>query len=223
MTGGGRPAGVLLDVDGTLVDSNYLHVLAWHRAFRRRGREIPMAIIHRHVGMGSDQLIQGLLGREDEELSELHSEEYAPLRDDIRSFDRSGELLRELKQQGLRVVLASSAKQNEIPQLVETIGAGDAVDEVVSSQAVRSSKPAPDIFKLALERCGLDPERTICIGDTVWDVEAARRSGLRCLTVCTGGISRGELEAAGAAAVYADIGELLERLDTSPIAGLLRS
>jgi HAD superfamily hydrolase (TIGR01509 family) len=214
--------GVLVDLDGTLVDSNYLHVLAWYRAFRKCGREIRMSAIHRHVGMGSDQLIKALTGEEDEVLSELHSQEYAPLRDDIHAFQHAGDLLRELHRLGMRIVLATSAKEDEMPALLGAIGAEEAIHEIVSSKQVPRSKPAPDIFKVALEHCRLPPERTICIGDTVWDVEAARRIGLRCVCVGTGGISPAELETAGAAAVYEDVAGLLERLNSSPIGELVR-
>ena len=215
-------AGMLLDVDGTLVDTNYLHTVAWARAFRKAGIEVPMSTIHRHVGMGSDKMIQSLAGREDSSLSDAHSREYAQFRGDVHGFPAAGDLLRELHSRGLRVVLATSAKEDDMPVLMKAIGADDAIDEIVTSKEVEESKPAPDIFKVALERAGLEAARTLTVGDSVWDVEASERIGVRCLGVCTGGTSRDELERAGATAVYDDVADLLQKLDQSPIAELLR-
>ena len=213
--------GVLFDVDGTLVDSNYLHTVAWWRAFQEAGEDIAMSAIHRLIGMGSDQLVKAVLGAESEELSDAHSRHFAPLRQEIRSFPRAADLLREVRRRGGKVVLATSAKADDLDALRNAIDADDAIDALTSSVDVDSSKPSPDIFTTALEKSGLDARNAIVLGDTVWDIEAARRSGLECVCVCTGGISRQELEEAGAAAVYADVAELLDRLDETPLGAIL--
>ncbi len=215
-----RPA-ILFDVDGTLVDTNYFHTVAWWRAFQDIGEQVPMSSIHPLIGMGSDQLVERLIGRESEEATELHSEHYEPFKDDIKAFPKASELLRESDRRGARVVLATSSGEEDVPRLCQAVGAGDAVDYVVSKGDVEKSKPAPDIFEAALDRAGLRAEDAAAVGDTTWDVLAARRCGLSCVALQTGGIAAAELVAAGAAAVYEDPSDLLEQLSTSPLARLL--
>jgi HAD superfamily hydrolase (TIGR01509 family) len=213
--------GIVFDVDGTLLDTNYLHVLAWWRAFREAGIQAEMATLHHLVGMGSDKLIQRVAGREREDVNEGHSRHYAELRREATAFPGAAPLLREVKRRGARVVLGTSAKAEELGEVRRALQADDAVDEIVSSADVSASKPAPDIFESALERAGLDARRALAVGDTVWDVESARRVGLGCVCVESGGIDRRLLEEAGALAVYRDVGELRERLDQSPLRELL--
>ncbi len=213
---------MLFDVDGTLVDSTYLHILAWWRAFREVGRTVPMAAIHRCIGMASERLVQELLGEAQPGVSELHSRQLEGLRGDMRAFEGAAELLRSVSKRGATVVLATSAKEEDLPSLLGTIGAEDAVDEVISSAKVERGKPAGDIFTLALKAAGLSADRAVVVGDTIWDIEAGRRIGLRCISVLTGGIGRRELEAEGSLAVYQDVSQLLARLDQSPIGSLLR-
>src|SRR3954469_5827380 len=210
-----RP-GVLFDIDGTLVDTNYLHTLAWFRALDRVGEHVPMAAIHRRIGMGSDKLLPDLIGREDDEADDLHGRFYEELHDDVRAFPAAGEILREVQRRGGRVVLATSAKERDLKVLLGAIAANDAVDHVTSSGDVESSKPSPDIFAVALEAAGLERERTMVVGDTGWDVEAAGRCGLPCIAVLTGGWSTAELESAGAVAVYDDVASLLTDIGNSP-------
>ena len=212
---------VLLDVDGTLVDSNYFHAVAWYRAFRRGDRTIHLTNIHRLVGMGADQFLERLVGDHDEQLEEWWKEEFAPLRDEIVPTPGAADLVRTLSERGAATVYATSGQPDDVEALRKTIGADDWVDAVVNSSEVESSKPAPDIFELALERAGVGADRAIVVGDTVWDVEAARACGLACVAVTTGGISRPELEAAGAAAVYESPEDLLRDLDASPVGRLL--
>ncbi|HVM02031.1 MAG TPA: HAD family hydrolase [Acidimicrobiales bacterium] len=215
------PPAVLVDVDGTLVDTNYLHAVAWWRAFREIGEEVSTSRVHPLIGMGSDQLVHRLIGRQSQDASDAHSRHYEPLKQEIRAFPRAAELLRELARRGARVVLATSSDEEDLARLREAIGADDAVEDAVSKGDVAHSKPAPDIFRAALEKFGLDPSRTLVVGDTPWDVAAAAELGLSTVCVLTGGATRQQLEEAGAVAVYEDVAELLDRLDTSPLAKLL--
>ena len=217
-----RPA-ILFDVDGTLVDTNYLHTLAWWRALQDAGHDISMSRIHPLIGMGSDHLLTELLGEEPEGLSDAHKEKYKPLKADLHPFPKTAEILTEVDGRGGRVVLATSSTKDDIPELCETIGADDAIDHIVNGSDVEASKPSPDIFAVALEQLDLDPERTIVVGDTVWDIEAASKVGVRCVCVLTGGSTRQQLEDEGAAAVYEDVAELLDHLDESPVGKLLES
>lgn len=215
------PKGVLFDVDGTLLDTNYLHVLAWARAFRDCGREATMAELHALIGMGSDKLIERFTGAEDSELDEAHSKRYAELGGDGRSLPGAAAMLRETKRRGGRVVLGTSAKGHELEKILDTLAARDAVDVVVTSADVEHSKPDPDIFRVALERSGLSPQTAIAVGDTVWDIKAAAELGLRTVGVTTGGIAREVLSAAGAVEVYSGVDELLRRFDESSLGRLL--
>jgi HAD superfamily hydrolase (TIGR01509 family) len=212
-----RPA-VLFDVDGTLVDTNYLHTVAWWQAFQDVGEDVPMSRIHPLIGMGSDQLVERLIGRESEEASDAHSRRYEPFKEMIKAFPRAAELITETDRRGARVVLATSSSEKDLPRLREAIGVDDSVlDYVVSKGDVEESKPAPDIFAAAVEHLDLDTGRTIVVGDTTWDVEAADKLGIECVCVLTGGATREQLEESGAVAVYEDVAELLDRYDASPL------
>jgi len=215
-----RPA-ILFDVDGTLVDTNWLHTLAWWRALQEAGHDISMSRIHPLIGMGSDHLLTELLGEEPDGLSDAHSEQYKPLKADLHPFPKAAEILTEVDRRGGRVVLATSSKKDDIPELCDTIGADDAIDHIVNGSDVEASKPSPDIFATALDQLDLDPERTIVVGDTAWDVEAAAKIGVRCVCVLTGGQTREQLEGKGAVAVYEDVADLLDHLDESPLGRLL--
>jgi HAD superfamily hydrolase (TIGR01509 family) len=211
---------VLFDVDGTLVDTNYLHVLAWRRVFLERGEpEITSARIHRLVGMGTDELLETLFGRSRPELKPERARQFEALKGEIRAFPRAGDLLRTLHDRNVRVVLATSAEKDDLEALLEAIDADEAIDEVTSAGDVDQAKPAPDLFRAGLEAAGTAPESTVVVGDTVWDVKAAAQAGLRCVAVTSGGISRSELEAAGAVAVYDDVSALLDDLDEGPLLG----
>ena len=179
-----------------------------------------MARLHRLVGMGSDQMIQELFDRDWPELSAAHSTKIAPFYDEMVAFDGAGQLLRRVRDSGLRPVLASSAGSDELARLEEIIGAGDAVAGRTSKADVGASKPAPDIFSVALERAAAAPQMAIAVGDTGWDIAAARRSGIGCIGLESGGWSGDELRRAGAVAVFPDVGELLSRLAESPIGEL---
>jgi HAD superfamily hydrolase (TIGR01509 family) len=216
-----RRGAVLFDVDGTLLDTNYLHVLAWSRALREHGRQVPMAVIHSLIGMGSDKLIQRLLGGTAPDLDESHSRHYRELQTEARAFAGAAQLLRTIDGRGAAVILGTSAKSDEVDTMLAVLDAGEAISAVISAGDVQNTKPEPDIFAIALQRCQLPAEKVLVVGDTMWDVEAAGRLGLRCIGVETGGVGGGVLIHAGALAVYADVATLLRELDRSPIRPLL--
>ena len=213
---------MLFDIDGTLLDTNYFHTVSWWQAFQEAGEDIPMSRIHPLIGMGSDQLLEDLLGEEREGLSDLHSKYYTPYKKQLHAFPEGADLMAAVGKRGAQVVLATSSKEEDLDELLAAIGAeDDVIDEIVHGDMVESSKPAPDIFAVAMERLGLDPAQTMVIGDTRWDIEAAAKLDLKVVAVLTGGSTRQVLEDAGAVAVYEDVAELLERLDDSPLARLL--
>ena len=212
---------ILVDVDGTLVDTNYFHAVAWWRAFRDIGEDVAMSRIHPLIGMGSDQLVSRLIGRDSKEASDAHARHYEPFKEEITAFPKAADLLTELARRGARVVLATSSDEEDLKRLREAIGADDAIDDAVSKGDVDHSKPSPDIFEAALKRFDVDPARAIVIGDTPWDIKAAGKLGLDTVCVLTGGATREQLEEAGAVAVYEDVAELLAKLDTSPVSKLL--
>jgi HAD superfamily hydrolase (TIGR01509 family) len=217
-----RPA-ILVDVDGTLVDTNYFHTVSWWRAFQDIGEDVPMSRIHPLIGMGSDHLVQELIGRDSEEASDAHSRHYEPFKAEIKAFPKAADLLTELDRRGARVVLATSSDEEDLERLREAVGADDAIDDAVPKGDVEHSKPSPDIFESALKKLSLDPARTLVIGDTCWDVEAAGKLDLGVVCVLTGGSTRAQLEEAGAVAVYEDVGHLLAELDSSPISKLFEA
>jgi len=215
--------GVLFDVDGTLVDTNYLHVIAWARAFRDAGENVPMSGIHHLIGMGSDMLVEELIGHPSDEASDGHTKHFGELMAEIRAFPQAGELMAEVHRRGAVVALATSASEDELDAMLEAIAAPDgSIDHIVTKDDVDRSKPEPDVFKAALEATGLDPANTLVVGDTVWDVKAAEPLGLKVVAVLTGGISRCHLEEAGAVAVYDDVAQILRELDRTPIGRLLQ-
>jgi len=203
---------MFLDIDGTLMDTNYLHIEAWAWAFEEVGARPPRSRIHHGVGKGSDKLIPEFV--EDgkaERVSELHSEYYAELQERGHPLPGAKELVASLAERGYEVWLATSAKPEELEHHMQELGAEGKMAWVVSSDEAEESKPAPDIFGLALERAGVSPEDAVVVGDSVWDVEAAKDAGVRAAAVMTGGaFSRAELEEAGAYAVYDDCHELLD-------------
>ena len=208
---------MLFDIDGTLVDSNYQHAYAWWRVLQEAGYGVPMFEIHRRIGMGSDYLLEELIGEFSQELSEARARHFRPFQSELKPFEGAAELLRVVHGQGSKVVLATSANKEDLKVLLEVIDAEDAIDQVTSAADVEHSKPSPDVFERALEISGLSPELAIVVGDTAWDIEAAKRIGLRCVCVESGGWSPKDLLAAGAVAVFRTVKELLDRLDESPV------
>jgi HAD superfamily hydrolase (TIGR01509 family) len=215
-----RRAGVVFDVDGTLLDNNYLHVIAWWEAFREQGYDVACADIHRAIGQASDDLINHVLGKPDPAVSAGHSRYMAPYLGRMRPLAGAADLLRATSQLGLNVVLATSAKDEELDAMLDALGPRDAIDSVVSSGAVKHAKPAPDIVHQALAESATDPAQAVMVGDTVWDVKAAQQAGVACIGLLCGGISESELRAAGAAETYRDPAGLLDELVVSAIGRL---
>src|ERR671913_310424 len=205
---------VVLDVDGTLMDTNYLHTEAWARAFERVGHRVPRVRLHKQVGKGAGLLIQEFVDDEEvvvEEIQALHSEFYAELQEYGHPLPGAKELISSLKERGYEVWFVTSAKDEELEHHMQELEAEDSVDGVVNSSAVENSKPAPDIFEETLRRAGASADETVAVGDAVWDVEAARGAGIRTVAVLTGGAYHEEaLEEAGAVAVYEDCAALLD-------------
>ncbi|MCQ9130927.1 HAD family hydrolase [Streptomyces hilarionis] len=213
----------VFDVDGTLVDTNHLHVVTWWEAFRQAGHRVPMHAVLRAVGLGSDDLVARLLGEDrdkdaDAELSAAHTALYGQYFDRLPPLRDAGALLRRLHDDGWTVVLATSASGPELSALRSAIDADDVIAATASADDVEEGKPAPEPVRHALELVGAPAERAVFVGDTVWDMRAGRRAGVRCVGVLSGGIPRADLVEAGAEAVYDDPADLLASLSTSPLA-----
>jgi HAD superfamily hydrolase (TIGR01509 family) len=216
------PRVAILDVDGTLVDTNYHHAIAWFRAFRRHFLTLQVWRIHRHIGMGGDQLVAALAGDEVEErlgdsIRDAESELYRELIGEVQAMEGSRQLIADLKDAGNAVVLASSAKEWEVQHYLELLEAAEMVDAWTTSDDVERTKPEPDLVHAALEKVGGLPEEATLIGDTVWDVEAAHRAGVEVLAVLTGGFSEQELSDAGAREVFTSVEELRQSLVETPL------
>ncbi|MBT2414100.1 HAD family hydrolase [Streptomyces sp. ISL-12] len=212
----------VFDVDGTLADTNHLHVVTWWEAFRQAGHRVPMHAVHRAVGLPSTDLIAHLLGEDrdtdqDAELSAAHKALYGQYFDRLPALPGAGELLRRLAGDGWRVVLATSAGGAELSALRRAIDADEAITATASSDDVDAGKPAPEPVRHALELAGVPAERAVFVGDTVWDMAAGRRAGVRCVGVLSGGIPRADLVEAGADEVYDDPAGLLAELADSPL------
>jgi HAD superfamily hydrolase (TIGR01509 family) len=213
--------GVLVDLDGTLVDSNYLHTLAWARAFVDVGEWAPMNAIHRLIGAGGDQLIARLLGHENRKAEQRRSVRYLELINEVRPFPGARQVLVDLRDAGLAVVLATSSPGKEVDKLVELLGVRDVLTAVTTADDVANAKPAPDVLLAAMEAGSVDPRRAVLIGDSIWDVRASIAAGIGVVAVETGGFSRHELMEEGAREVYRDIEQLRLQLQTSVIGHLL--
>ncbi len=204
---------VVLDIDGTLMDTNYLHVEAWARALEAVGRRAPRVEIHPKIGMGSGLLISEFLDDEETggKVADLHGEEYAEFQKHAHPLPGAKELIDALAKQDYQVWLATSAEPEELEHSLEELDAEGKLAGIVNSSDVEDSKPAPDIFGLALENAGVESQEAVVVGDTIWDVEAAKAAGIRAVAVLTGGaFSKEDLKEAGAIRVYDDCAELLE-------------
>jgi HAD superfamily hydrolase (TIGR01509 family) len=211
---------VFFDLDGTLLDTNYMHTWAWWRALDEAGVSASMAQLHRLIGRDGDDLVTELTGSPDETLSEAHARYFAELGDQIRPLPGARDLVKAVSQRGPQVVIVTSAGKTELGLLLDALGCGDEIDAVVHGEDVESAKPAPDLYRHALEITGTESGRSVVLGDTVWDIQAAMAAELPCVAVETGGIARCELEAAGAAAVYGSCAEIVKNYDSTPL-GLL--
>jgi HAD superfamily hydrolase (TIGR01549 family) len=216
------PPAAILDIDGTLVDTNYHHAIAWFRAFRRHEVVLPVWQVHRHVGMGGDQLVGALAGEafDDEHGDDVRAAEkalYQALIEEVEPLEGARDLIARLKDAGHRVILASSAKADEVDHYLDLLDARDLADAWTTSADVEATKPEPDLIHAALDKAGT--RDAVMIGDSTWDCIAAGRAGIPTIGVLTGGFSETELLEAGAARVFWSIPDLMDRLDETPLAG----
>lgn len=218
--------GVLFDVDGTLVDTTYLHAVTWGEALRQAGHDVTMATIHRAIGMGSDRLLEHLLGADrdtdqDDTLVAVHLALYKQYWGRLRPLPGAADLVHACASRGLQVVLASSANDEELAALRSALGADDAISTATSSSDASSSKPAPDILQAAMDQSGVAAQDAVFVGDAVWDGHAATRAQMTFVGLSCGGTSEAELYEADAVEVWRDPAHLLENFDKSAIAALL--
>lgn len=212
----------ILDIDGTLVDTNYHHAIAWFRAFRQHGIVLPIWRIHRHIGMGGDQLIGALTDerfeeREGDSIRAAEKVLYMELIGEVEPMQGARQLLEEIKRRGHSVVLASSAKADEVEHYVELLDARSIADAWTTSADVEQTKPQPDLVNSALQKAQAAAKDAVMVGDTPWDVQAAKSAKVPTIAVRTGGFGQDELEQAGAAAVFESVAELLERIDETKL------
>ena len=210
----------ILDIDGTLVDTNYQHAIAWYRAFRRHDIVLPVWRVHRHIGMGGDQLVAALAGDDVEaqrgdSIRDAEKDLYGELIDEVEPFDGARALIEDVKRGGHGVVLASSAKQDEVDRYLDQLDARELADDWTTSADVEQTKPEPDLVLAALDKAGSDD--AVMVGDTPWDVKAAARAGVETIAVLTGGFAEQELRDAGAAAVYESVAALREDLGSTAL------
>jgi HAD superfamily hydrolase (TIGR01549 family) len=213
------PDTAIFDVDGTLVDTNYQHALAWFRAFRRFDMTLPLWQLHRGIGMGGDNYVTHVAGEEVErrfgqQLRAAWTEEFDAMIGEVQPFAATRPLLEEIKKRGFKLVLASSGKAEHVDVFLDLIGGRDLADAWTTSDDVQSSKPSPDLVSAALQK--VDGASGCMVGDSVWDVEAAGRLDVPTVGVLTGGFSREELKDAGAIRVFDSLGSMLDELDTTP-------
>jgi HAD superfamily hydrolase (TIGR01509 family) len=213
----------VLDIDGTLVDTNYQHALAWYRAFRRHQIVLPVWRIHRHIGMGGDQVVEALTdGQTERELGDdirdAEKELYFELIDEVEPMEGARDLISELGRRGHLVVLASSAKEEEVERYLELLQARELADAWTTSDDVEATKPAPDLVKAALDRVGGSAGDAVMVGDTPWDVHSARGAGVGTIAVLTGGFAIEELRESGAVDVFESVAALHSGLDRTPLA-----
>jgi HAD superfamily hydrolase (TIGR01509 family) len=216
------PRPVVLDVDGTLVDTNFQHALTWHRAFARHGRAIPAWRTHRAIGMGGDQLVPALAGEDwaaehGDAVAETESALFSELIGNVAPLPGARAFLETLKERGHAVVLGSSAKQSDLDVFLDLLDARRLVDGWTVSDDVERTKPKPDIVHAALAKLG-DADDGVMVGDSVYDIQAAHAAGLPAIGLLTGGFGAQELRDVGAEYVFEDLLELLAKLDETPLA-----
>jgi HAD superfamily hydrolase (TIGR01509 family) len=216
----------IFDIDGTLVDTVDLHAKAWQEALAEFGHDIPYLRVRRQIGKGGDQLMPVFLspdelrrtGKKLEKFrGDLFKRKYLPL---AVAFPRVRELFERLREDGVRIALASSSKSDEAEIYKRIAGIEDLIDAETTKTDVEDSKPEPDIFEAALRKLGDLAERAVAIGDTPYDAEAAGRAGLRTVGMLCGGFPEAELREAGCVAIYRDPADLLARYDETPLAEL---
>jgi HAD superfamily hydrolase (TIGR01509 family) len=215
------PVAAILDIDGTLVDTNYQHAVAWYLAFRQHGVILPVWRIHRHVGMGGDQIVSALAGDDVEadlgdDIRAAEKALYLATIESVSVLDGARELLEDLAGQGRSIVLASSAKEQEVDHYLDLLDARDLADAWTTSADVQRTKPAPDLVQAALDRIDTS-DGAVLIGDTPWDVESAKGAGVQTVAVLTGGFAEQELREAGAVAVFESVQALRSDLASTPL------
>lgn len=219
------PRAVIFDVDGTLVDSNDLHVACWQRAFREFGKEVPFAAIRRQVGKGGDQMLPVFFSPDElkrfgkeltEYRTELYKREYLPK---VKPWPRVRQLMERIHADGRKIALASSSKKDELERLIKLIACEDILDAITTGDDAEHTKPAPDIFAVALRKLGTSAEDAIAVGDTPYDAQAARKLDLAIVGVLCGGFPEQELRDSGCSAIYKDPADLLEQYAATPLAG----
>lgn len=212
---------VLFDIDGTLVDSNFLHIDAWSRSFADVGHPVDQWRIQQAIGRDSGELLETLLGdaahRLGDAAKERHRQHYARDEERLRPFANADALLRELSGRGFSVVLATSAPPEEFAMLRKVLPVDEAVAQYTTSADVSTAKPAPDVVQVALQKAGVDAGEAVMVGDAVWDIRSAGAAGVRAIGVRSGGIAAAQLREAGAIEVYDDVAQLLEHLDAGPL------
>jgi HAD superfamily hydrolase (TIGR01549 family) len=216
----------IFDVDGTLVDTNYQHAIAWYRAFRRYDITRPLWRIHRGIGMGGDTFVPEVAGEDAErehgdDLRAAWTEEFDQLIGEIQPFEATRSLLEEVKGRGFRLVLASSGKTKHVEAFLELFGGRDLADAWTTSDDAEKSKPEPDIVQTALAK--VDGASGVMIGDSVYDVMAAGRIGIPTIAVRTGGFGTDELQEAGASHVFDSLDELQAALDDTALSAPTRA
>jgi HAD superfamily hydrolase (TIGR01549 family) len=214
-----RLVGAIIDIDGTLVDTSYHHTMAWARAFTDHGVDVALWRVHRHIGMGGDQLVAAVAGddveqRLGDQIRETEAQRYAELIDEVRPLPGARELLVRLQDLGHRVVLASSAKQDEVEHYVDLLNARELVEAWTSAGDVDRTKPHPDLVGAAADRLS-SADELVMIGDATWDAIAAGHAGLPSIGLLSGGFGADELREAGCRAVYADAAELAASLEAA--------
>jgi HAD superfamily hydrolase (TIGR01549 family) len=218
------PVIAVLDVDGTLVDTNYQHALAWYRAFRAFGETFPVWRIHRLIGMGGDQLVSALGGEELEQrigddVRQRWVEEFDPMLPEISVLPGARRLLLAIRERGHRLVLASSGKPHHVDHSLDLLDARDIAEAWTTSEDVEATKPAPDLLQVALKKLGEPADApSVVLGDSVYDVEAAKNAGMPAIVVRSGGFGDDELRDAGAVGIVDTPGDLADALDDTPLA-----
>ncbi|GAA3889430.1 HAD family hydrolase [Leifsonia kafniensis] len=216
----GTPTAVLLDIDGTLVDSNFLHIEAWAQAFEKLKLFVPSWRIQRAIGADASELLAQLIDDQPDSIKDeaknLHTTFYSILMPRLETFPGAREFIRAIAHQGTRVVLATSAPEHELEALQKVLGIDEFVYAITSAEDVDKAKPEPDIISVALDKCGVDANRAVMVGDSIWDVIAAGKAGVKTIGLLSGGTGRQDLMEAGASAVYEDIADLHRAADGDP-------
>ena len=215
---------VFFDIDGTLVDSNTLHVEAWVRAFAEAGHRVEPRAIAGQIGKGADNLVPALIEGADDDAAQAIGDRHGAIFKGeymarVRPFAHARDLVERVHAGGARVVLASSASKEELKHYCDLLGIAGLVDVATTIDDVGTSKPAPDIFAVARDKAGIDAAAVTVVGDAPYDLDAARKCGMARIAVRSGGFDEASLTEAGAQAIYDDVAALLAGFDTSPLAG----